>query len=324
MDFTLKIMGTASAMSVIGRFQSAHVLTVHGRSSLIDCGEGTQRQLLRFGVPLMKIDNIYISHIHGDHIFGLFGLLSTIGMLGRTAGINIYAPENFGPILKFFMSYYGAGLNFEVNHVPLTMKEPELIFETRTLSVYAFPLNHKIETFGFRFQEKTPMLNVHKDAISRWGLSLTEIGTLKRGEDVQRPDGTVIPVSQAAYRPYVPRSYAYCSDTAPFPELAQWVSGVDLLYHETTYLAGMEDHARDRNHSTTLDAARCALEAGVGKLIIGHYSSRCQDASLYQAECRTVFPNTFAASDGDVFDLPFVKQNTYLCGDSTQADGRQD
>jgi len=324
MDFTLKIMGTASAMSVIGRFQSAHVLSVHGRLSLIDCGEGVQRQLLRYGVPLMKIDNIYISHIHGDHLFGLFGLLSTIGMLGRTAGINIYAPENFGPILKFFMSYYGAGLNFEVRHVPLNMKEPELVFETRTLSVYAFPLNHKIETFGFRFQEKTPMLNVRKEAISRWGLTLTEIGTLKRGEDVERPDGTRIPVSEAAYRPYVPRSYAYCSDTAPFPELAQWVSGVDLLYHETTYLADMDENARERHHSTTLDAARCALEAGVGKLVIGHYSSRCQDASRYQAECRTIFPDTYAASDGDVFDLPFVKQNTYLCEDRPKADGCKD
>lgn len=309
MDFSLKIMGTASAMSVIGRFQSAHVLSVHGRLSLIDCGEAVQRQMLRFKVPMMKIDNIYISHIHGDHLFGLFGLLSTIGMLGRTASINIFAPENFGPILKFFMSYYGAGLNFEVKHVPLSMKEPELIFETRTLSVYAFPLDHQIETFGFRFQEKTPMLNVHKEAISRWGLSLTEIGSLKRGEDVERPDGTLIPCSEATYRPYVPRSYAYCSDTAPFPKLAEWVKGVDLLYHETTYLAEMEERARERHHSTTLDAARCALEAGVGKLIIGHYSSRCQDAAVYQAECRTIFPNTFAASDGDVFDLPFVKHN---------------
>ena len=306
MNFTLKIMGTASAMPVVGRFQSAHVLEVHGRSFLIDCGEGTQGQLKKYGISPMKIDSVFISHIHGDHVFGLFGLLSTVGMLGRTAPVNLYGPAGLGPILKFFLSYYGEGLGFEVRFTPLKMKEPETVYATRAVEVLAFPLNHGIDTFGFLFREKRPQYNVVKEAVGRFGLTLEEIGTLKRGEDVVRPDGTIA-ASEAAYLPYEPRSYAYVSDTAPFPELSGWVRGVDLLYHETTYLAEWEEQAAQRHHSTTLQAARCALEAGAGRLVIGHYSSRCRDNARYEAECRTVFPETFAASDGDVFDLPLVK-----------------
>ncbi|MBO6082580.1 MAG: ribonuclease Z [Bacteroidales bacterium] len=307
MNFTLKIMGTASAMPVVERFQSAHVLDVHGRSFLIDCGEGVQGQLKRYGVSLMKLDSIFISHIHGDHLFGLFGLLSTIGMLGRTAPMNLYGPPNLGPVLKFFLSFYGEGLSFEVRFTPLKNKEPDVIYETKSLEVLAFPLNHGIETYGYLFREKKPQYNVRKEVIEPLGLTRTEIGTLKRGEDVVRPDGTVIPLAEAAYLPYVPRSYAYVSDTAPFPELAGWVKGVSLLYHEATYLDALKDQAAQRRHSTTFQAAQCAKDAGAGKLIIGHYSSRCSEAGLYEQECRTIFPETYAASDGDVFDVPLCK-----------------
>ena len=307
MEFTLKIMGSASAMPVVGRNQSAQVLDVHGRLFLLDSGEGVQTQLVRYRVPMQKIDSLFISHIHGDHVFGLFGLLSTLGMKGRTAPMNIYGPANLGPLLKFFLSYYGDGLSYEIRFTPLKMKAPEVIYQTRSLEVSAFPLNPKIETFGYLFREKTPQHTVHKDAIARYGLTLTEIGTLKRGEDVVREDGTVIPVSEAAYLPYNPRSYAYISDTAPFPELAGWVKGVDLLYHETTYLQELEDQAQKRFHSTTLQTARCAKDAGVKRLVIGHYSSRNTNAALYEKECRTIFPETYAAADGSVFDVPFEK-----------------
>ena len=171
MNFTLKIMGTASAMPVVGRFQSAHVLEVHGRSFLIDSGEGVQSQLKRHGISLMRLDSIFISHIHGDHVFGLFGLLSTIGMLGRTAPLNLYGPANLGPILKFFLSFYGDGLAFEVRFTPLKMKGPEVIYQTKNVEVLAFPLNHGIETFGYLFREKQPPYNVRKEAIERYGLS---------------------------------------------------------------------------------------------------------------------------------------------------------
>lgn len=308
MNFTLRILGTASAMPVSGKYQSAHVLEVHGRSFLIDCGEAVQMQMLRYGVPMMKIDSIFLSHIHGDHLFGLFPLLSTMGMQARTAPLNIYAPGNFAPVLKFFLSYYGAGLNFEIRFTPLSMKSPEVILSTKSVEVLAFPLNHGIDTFGYLFREKDPPMNVWKDAISEYGLTLTEIGTLKRGEDVVRPDGTVIEASRAAYRPYSPRSYAYVSDTAPFLELASWVRGVDILYHEATYVEEFADKAQARHHSTTIQAARVAKDAGAGQLIVGHFSSRCKDFSLYEKECKSVFPSSHSAVDGEVFDIPMKDQ----------------
>ena len=290
-------------MPVKGRNQSAQALSVHGRLFLIDCGEGVQYRMVEHGVPMMKLDSLFLSHIHGDHVFGLFGLLSTLGMKGRQTPLNIFAPVNFGPILKFFLSYYGEGIGFEIRFTPLKMKEPEAILETKGLRVQAFPLNHGIETFGFLFQEKEPPLNVHKAAIAAHGLTLTEIGTLKRGEDVRRADGSVISASEAAYKPFEPRSYAYCSDTAPFPALAQWLKGTTVLYHETTYLQELADQGALRHHSTTHDAARLARDAGARKLLIGHYSSRSGDIAAYQAECRQIFPESFATSDGDVYDI---------------------
>ena len=290
-------------MPVRGRNQSAQALQVHGRLFLIDCGEGTQYAMVEHHVPMMKLDSLFLSHIHGDHVFGLFGLLSTLGMKGRQTPLNLFAPVNLGPILKFFLSYYGDGIGYEIRYTPLKMKEPETILETKNLRVQAFPLNHGIETFGFLIEEKEPLLNVDKDAIGRYGLTLTEIGSLKRGEDVVRADGTVIPVSTAAYKPYEPRSYAYCSDTAPFPEEAGWLKGTTVLYHETTYLQELADQGAQRHHSTTLQAAQLAQDAGVGKLLIGHYSSRNADIKAYEAECRSIFPETYATSDGEVYDI---------------------
>ena len=304
MNFTLKILGSGSAKPGIDRNQSAQVLDVHGRLFLIDCGESAQRQMMLNHISIQKIDSIFISHIHGDHVFGLMPLLSTMGMLGRTVALNIYAPQSFGPILKFFLSYYGEGIAFEIRHIPLSMKSPEEIYHTKNLEIISFPLNHKIETFGFIFREKQAQWNVRKECISEYGLNLTEIGTLKRGEDVHREDGSVIPASEAAYIPHFPRSYAYCSDTAPFAELPSWIKGVDLLYHEATYSEKLLDQAVSRHHSTARQAAGTALSAGVGKLLIGHFSSRYKNADELLNEARSVFENTYAVSDGDTYEIP--------------------
>ena len=290
-------------MPVRGRNQSAQALQVHGRLFLLDCGEGTQYAMVAHKVPMMKLDSLFLTHIHGDHVFGIFGLLSTLGMKGRQMPLNIFAPANFGPILKFFLSYYGDGIGFEIRYTPLKMKGPETILETKSLRVQAFPLNHGIETFGFRFEEKDPPFNVYKEAIEKFGLSLTEIGTLKRGEDVLRADGSTIPASEAAYKPFVPRSYAYVTDTAPFPEEADWLRGTTVIYHEATYLQELADQGALRHHSTTAQAAQVALAAGARKLLIGHYSSRNTEGRAYEAECRAIFPETYATSDGDVYDI---------------------
>ena len=326
MNFTLTVLGTASAMPISERFQSAQVLSVRERLFLIDCGEGVQLQMVRYGISIEKIESVFISHIHGDHVFGLFGFLSTLGMKKRTAPLDVYGPLSLGSILNFYKAFFSQGNVYEIRFHPLSMKKPEVIYGAKAFEILAFPLNHKIETFGYLFREKEPQFNVCKEDVERYGLTLTEIGKLKKGEDVIRPAGSdeessffsfekhsgtdqplIIKASEVAYKPFNPRSYAYCSDTAPFPELSEWVKGVNILYHETTYLQEFEDQAKLRHHSTTLQAAQCATDAKVGKLVIAHYSSRCKDILKYQKECRTVFPETYAAKDGDVFDIPYVK-----------------
>ena len=266
MNFTLKIMGTASAMPISDRNPSAQVLDVHGRLFLLDCGEGTQQQMRKAHVGFLKVEAIFITHIHGDHLFGLFGLLNSMAMYGRTADLHIYGPAALGPVLKFHSSFFGDGTNFELKFHPVSCREPQLIHTSKCVRVSAFPLDHKIECYGYRFDE---------------------ILTPRHEAD---PD-------------YHAKSFAYCSDTRPFPELHEWVRGVDLLYHEATYQDSMADKAEARFHSTTSQAAQCASDACAGKLVVGHYSSRITDFEAYLAECRKVFENTVAAQDGDVFTI---------------------
>lgn len=307
MNFTVKILGTASALPTTQRNPSAQIVDIRGRLFMIDCGEGAQIQLRKAGVSFLKIEHICLSHIHGDHIFGIFGLLSTMGLLARKAPLNIYAPEGFAPILEFFKVQFGEGLLFDINFIPLKMSAPELVYQSRTTELLAFPLNHRVNTYGFIIREKMPQRNIHKDAISRYGLSLSEIGTLKRGEDVVRKQAggepQVIRNDEVTYYRYMPRSYAYCSDTAPFAELPQWIRGVDLLYHEATFPEEMADMAEKTFHSTTIQAATVAREAGVKRLIVGHFSSRYPSVDFYLDQIKTIFPEAMLAHDGDVIEI---------------------
>lgn len=267
MNFTLTTIGTASAMPVAGRNQSAQVLQVHGRLFLIDCGENTQQGIRVSHLSFLKIEAVFISHLHGDHVFGLFGLLSTMGMYGRTEKLSVFGPGTLVNMIRFFKSWYGEELGFEIDFHEVKAKGLEEIYLSRYVKVSAFPLNHKIETYGYRF-----------DAIP----------------SLRHPAGSHLP------------SYAYASDTAPFEKLSEYVKGVDVLYHEATYTGDLSDKARARHHSTSVDAANCALRAGVRTLIIGHYSSKCRDIGQFLAECRPVFTETYAAQDGDVFEIPYI------------------
>lgn len=308
MNFTVKILGTASALPMSSRFPSAQVLDVRGRLFLVDCGEGAQIRMRQCGVSYLGIEAIFLSHLHGDHFFGIFGLLSTMVMLGRTGRLDIYAPPQFRSVLDFFLKDFAGGLNFEICFHSLSGNAPELIYENKTLSVTAFPLNHKMPCFGFLFREQEPGLNVKKWKIEQYSLGIAEIAAAKRGEDVVRGD-QIIPNDELTYIPYKGRSYAYCSDTAPFPELPQWIKGVDLLYHEATYPEEMASKAALRFHSTASDAARCALSAGVGKLLIGHYSSKYPDLSVFLSQAREIFPNTDLAQDKAVVEIPLQKSS---------------
>lgn len=306
MNFTLNVLGTASALPTTERYPSAQVLDVRGRLFMFDCGEAAQMRMRKAGISFLKVEHICLSHIHGDHIFGIFGLLSTMGLLGRKSPLRVYAPATFRPVLDFFREQFGEGLLFEIEYIPLEMQEPEIVYETKKVELLAFPLNHRIDTYGFILREKMPPYNVRKEAISKYGLTLAEIGTLKGGEDVVRADMT-IPSSEAAYIPFKPRSYAYCSDTAPFPELAQWIKGVSLLYHEATFPADMKEMAAKTWHSTTLQAAETARDAGVERLVVGHYSSRFPSVDFYLDEIRSIFPDVTLAHDGDVVEIPYIR-----------------
>lgn len=304
-------LGTASALPIAHKYPSAHVLNIRERLFLIDCGEGAQMQMRKYNVQLAKIDNIFISHLHGDHLFGLMGLLSTFGMMNRLAPLYIYAPAGMQKFLDFFRENFAEGVKYDIVFSPVKCSKPTLIYESHNLEISAFPLKHRGETYGYIFKEKYPDRNVFKELVEEYNLSLAEIGALKRGEDVVRDDSfnkdTVLHNNKFTYLPYEPRSFAYCSDTAPFKNLSEWVKGVDLLYHESTFAADLKEMAKATFHSTAEDAAECARKAGAGKLIIGHYSSRYRDRSVFVDQAKNIFPETYSAKEGMKFEIPLKK-----------------
>lgn len=309
MKFSFTSLGCASALPTVNRFPSAHVLNVHERLFLIDCGEGCQIQLRRYGFSFLKISEIFISHIHGDHIFGLCGLLSTMSMIGRTAPLFIYAPASFSELLSSFMKFFGSSFQYEIVHVIVSGDEPEIILETKKSEVLSFPLNHRVDCYGYLFREKEPMRNVYKHLIEPNKLTLYEIARLKEGQDVVRESGQVLINNEFSYKPYVPRSFAYCSDTAPFKALPLFVKDVDLLYHEATFGSDLEAMAAKTLHSTAQQAANCALKASAKKLLIGHFSSRYKSVDKLLDEAREIFPECYIANEGTEFEIPLVKLN---------------
>ncbi len=295
-------LGSASARPTSSRFPSAHSLTVGGRLFLIDCGEGCQMQMARFKVPFSRLDNIFISHLHGDHVFGLFGLISTLDMTGRLSPLHIYGPQGLDELLNTISGFFGE-VKYEIVLHTVKCSEPTLIAEFKNLEIYSFPLRHRIETYGYLFKEKEPLLNVIKSAVSEHKLTLEEIATLKRGEDVLR-DGVTLQCKDLTYKPFEPRSFAYCSDTAPFPKLQEWISGTDLIYHEATYASDLRALSRTTAHSTSQDAAKVALASGAKKLVLGHFSSRYRTLDLLLDEAREIFPESYLAEEGMIFDVP--------------------
>ena len=258
----------------------------------------------RHGISLMRLERIFLSHLHGDHVFGIFGLLSTLSMSGRTEPLHIYAPEGFDRILQFFREHFLERDTYQVEYHQLTATEPEMLLDDALLTVSALPLRHRVPSYGFLFREKEPGLNVRKEAVAELNLSVSEILELKEGHDVAREDGTLLSVAELTYRPYKPRSFAYVGDTAVFDGLSDMVKGVDLLYHEATFGDDCADKAAQMFHCTARDAAETALRAGAGRLVIGHFSSRYKDTGVLLRQAREVFPNTEAGMEGAVFDIP--------------------
>jgi ribonuclease Z len=299
----LTVLGSSSALPTSKRFPSAHVLNAHERLFLIDCGEGTQMQLRKCRIKFGKINHIFISHLHGDHVFGLYGLLSTFNLMGREYPLNLYAPENYYPMLKSHLQDFDINLGFEIVFVPLKGNDPVNILDDKNLTVTSFPLKHRVEAYGFLFREKPADRNIKKEAVLNYGIPVSKIPSIKKGEDFITDDGVVIKNEDITLAPAEPVSYAYCSDTMYFSRLAEFVKGVTLLYHEATFDKSLSEMARTVLHSTTEDAATTAKNAGAGTLMIGHFSARYDDISPLVDEARAVFPSTIPAVDGVTYDL---------------------
>ncbi len=303
MSIAVTILGNASAKPTAHAHPSAQTVNINEQLFLVDAGEGVQRQMFRYGISPLKLRAVFISHLHGDHVFGLFPLLSTLGLYGRRTPLRIYAPRPFGDMLEAHLRLFDRDLPYTPEWVEVDTTKNSMIFENDTVEVWSLPLRHRVPTSGYLFRQKRPRLNIRKFCIERYGLSIAQIAAAKRGEDIVLDSGETLRNPDLTYLPYQPAAYAYCSDTNYSARLAGMVEGVDLLYHEATYAADARRIAKERGHSTTADAATVAAKASAKRLIIGHFSSRYKDLQPLLEEARAIFPATDIAREGETFTI---------------------
>ena len=270
---------------------------------MIDCGEGTQMQLRRSRIRFTKIGHVFISHLHGDHCFGLIGMISTFGMLGRTAKLHIYATAELGPMLQSQLDMFCDRLGYEVVFHPIDTRQQAVIYEDRSLTVSTIPLEHRVPCCGFLFTEKPTLPHIRKEMIDFYHIPTSQIANIKAGADWLTEDGTTIANERLVYPAEPPRSYAYCSDTRYISSLHQHIMGVSTLYHESTYASDNLQLASKYFHSTAQQAAQVARNAQAGQLILGHYSSRYEDEDILLNEARSIFQNTCLAQENSIIDV---------------------
>lgn len=301
--FKVRILGCGSALPTLRHFASSQIVELRGKMFMVDCGEGTQIQVRRSRIHFNKIASIFITHLHGDHCFGLIGLISTLGMLGRTAPLHIYAPFALEAILNQQINFFCEGLDYTVYFHGIDTTVPNVIYEDKSIIVKSVPLNHRIACCGFVFCEKPTLPHIRRDMIDFYNIPECYRNNIKRGDDWITPEGEVIPNSRLTEPADAPRSYAYCSDTKYIPDLYKHLTNVDTLYHEATYCDENADRAALYYHSTAKQAATVARDAKVKKLILGHFSARYNDEDAILQEARSVFPNTFLANEMAIFDI---------------------
>ncbi|MDD2634246.1 MAG: ribonuclease Z [Bacteroidales bacterium] len=302
MDFKLRILGSSSALPTSERFPTAQVVLYNNEPYLIDCAEGTQMQMRKYAVPFGKLKNIFISHLHGDHFYGLFGLLSSFNLLGRKQTLNIYAPDKLKVIYETVLNLNNDQLKYKINFVALKDNGKNKIFENKHIQIYSFPLKHSKPVWGFLFKEKQKAQNIKKEVIKEYNLSIKQILAIKNGKDVII-DNMVIENQQLTTTPAKPLSYAFCTDTLPIKDLNKYFCGVDLLYHEATFGSELQQIASETMHSTAAQAAMIAKKTNAKKLVIGHFSSRYKTVEKLLKEANEVFPNTIEATDGLLINI---------------------
>lgn len=299
--FEVNILGCGSAVPTIQHFPAAQVVNVREKLFMIDCGEGAQHQFRKMRLKFQSLGHIFISHLHGDHFFGLPGLISTFGMLGRTADMHIHAHPDLEALLKPVLDYCCKGMDYKVIFDPLpdeVYRQPCLIYEDRSLTVHTIPLRHRMPSCGFLFREKPMLPHIRRDMIDFLQIPSTRIPAIKAGEGWTTEEGDFYPNERLVTPADPPRAYAYCSDTCQLLQNAEQLRGVDLLYHEATFAEERVVRAEQTHHSTARQAAEMAKAAGAKQLLIGHYSKRYTDSTVLLNEARAVFPDTLAANEG--------------------------
>lgn len=297
MSAIFTVLGSNSALPTSERFSSAHVFQIHGRIFLIDCAEGTQILLRKNKISFNAIDHIFISHMHGDHYLGIFGLLSTFNLLGRKKDIHIYGPEKMQEVIDFHVKYIESDVSFKIHFHSITTNST-IVYEDKALHVTAIPMKHRIPTYGFLFREKPKLRNIRRDKIDAFQIPLKEIKQIKEGADFVTDNGEIIPNSVLTIAPPKPLTFAFCSDTIYNEAIIPIIEGADLLYHEATFTQELAGRAKETYHSTAIQAATIALKANVKKLAIGHFSARFKNPLILENEAKTVFDNTVAVRDG--------------------------
>lgn len=295
--FDVHVLGCGSAKPSLAHNPSSFVVDFRDNLFMIDCGEGAQKEFQRQRLKFSRLRHIFLTHLHGDHVFGLPGLIGTMALSGLEGDITIHTFEDGKKILTEIFSYFNRGLPIEVRF-DVIRPEEAVILDTGQLRVRTIPLQHKIPAVGYVFEEKPRLRHIDRAMCDYHGVPLWAFSAIKAGEDFTRPDGTVVANAILTKDPEAPRSYAHISDTAYMPSLAEKIRGVDLLFHESTYLADNLALASERGHSTAAQAALTAAEAGAGCLMLGHYSSRYKDDRLFLEEARSIFPSTILASEG--------------------------
>ena len=301
--FDLNILGCGSALPTTRHNASSQVINLRDKLYMIDCGEGTQLQMRKMKIKFSRLNHIFISHLHGDHSLGLPGLVSTLGMLGRMGDLFIYGPAEVGEYVQVIEKLFCQGSPFQMKFQAVDTNNYNLVMEDRSVSVYSLPMKHRVPCCGYLFVEKERSPHIIREMIDFYKIPISKIELIKQGADFVTEEGEVIP-NKILTRPAEPtKRYAYCSDTTFFPKIIPYIEGVDLLYHEATFLEADSARAYETFHSTTKQAASIARDAQVKKLLIGHYSARYIDLLPLEKEARSIFHNTLLANEGMVLSL---------------------
>jgi len=296
--FNVHILGCGSATPTLRHAPTSQIVDLHDKLYMIDCGEGAQLQMRLYKIRFNRLNHIFISHLHGDHCFGLPGLISTLGMLGRRGELTIHGPAGTEAFLSPVLSQFCKELPYKVRFNTIDPQKHELVMEDRSVEVYSIPLKHRIPTCGYLFAERQGEPHIIRDMIDFYNVPVRAIAEIKRGSDFISEDGTVVPYTRLTRPAAPPKRYAYCSDTAFSPSIIPYIEGVDCLYHESTFLEKDMPRAKETFHSTARQAAEIALRAGAKKLVLGHYSARYQNTEHFMKEAVAVFDNVVLSEEG--------------------------